>query len=109
VAQGETWIATVPIGYGDGIRRALSNNCDVLIGGHRYPLVGTVSMDNITVDLGPEPVARGGDAATIIGRDGPERQTTEDLARRIGTINYEVLTGITRRVPRVYHRDGEPA
>ena len=107
ISQGETWIATVPIGYGDGIRRALTNNCDVLIGGRRYPLVGTVSMDNITVDLGPEPAVREGEPATIIGRDGPERQTAEDLARRIGTINYEVLTGISRRVPRVYQRDGE--
>jgi alanine racemase len=105
----ETWIATVPIGYGDGIRRALTNNCDVLISGRRYPLVGTVSMDNVTVDLGPETAIREGEPATLIGRDGPERQTAEDLARRIGTINYEVLTGITRRVPRVYHRDGEPS
>jgi alanine racemase len=109
ISPGETWIATVPIGYGDGIRRALTNNCDVLISGRRYPLVGTVSMDNITVDLGPDPVAREGEPATLIGRDGAERQTAEDLARRIGTINYEVLTGISRRVPRVYHRDGEPA
>jgi len=109
VSREETWIATLPIGYGDGIRRALTNNCDVLIGGHRYSLVGTVSMDNITVDLGPEPVAREGEPATIIGRDGAQRQTAEELARRIGTINYEVLTGISRRVPRVYHRDGEPS
>jgi alanine racemase len=109
ISPGETWIATVPIGYGDGIRRALTNNCDVLIGGRRYPLVGTVSMDNITVDVGPEPVVGEGEAASIIGRDGAERQTAEDLARRIDTINYEVLTGISRRVPRVYHRDGEPA
>ena len=109
VSREETWIATLPIGYGDGIRRALTNNCDVLIGGRRYPLVGTVSMDNITVDLGPEPIVRGGEPATIIGRDGAQRQTAEELARRIGTINYEVLTGISRRVPRVYHRDGEPA
>jgi alanine racemase len=107
ISPGETWIATVPIGYGDGIRRALTNNCDVLIGGRRYPLVGTVSMDNITVDLGPEAAAGEGEAATIIGRDGAERQTAEDLARRIDTISYEVLTGLTRRVPRVYHRDGE--
>ena len=109
ISRQETWLATVPIGYADGIRRALTNNCDVLIAGRRYPLVGTVSMDNITVDLGPEHVAREGEQATIIGRDGPERQTAEDLARRIGTINYEVLTGISRRVPRVYHRDGEPS
>ncbi len=109
ISPRETWIATVPIGYGDGIRRALTNNCDVLISGRRYPLVGTVSMDNVTVDLGPETAIREGEPATLIGRDGPERQTAEDLARRIGTINYEVLTGITRRVPRVYHRDGEPS
>ena len=109
IAGGDTWLATVPIGYADGIRRALTNNCDVLIGGARYPLVGTVSMDNITVDLGPQPAVAVGDRVTIIGRDGDERQTAEDLARRIGTINYEVLTGISRRVPRAYHHDGVPA
>jgi len=109
VAGSETWIATVPIGYADGIRRALTNNCDVLIGGRRYPLVGTVSMDNITVELGPSAGGvRRGDRVTIIGTDGDERQTAEDLARRIGTINYEILCGITPRVPRVYHRDGAP-
>ena len=55
VARAPTWIGTVPIGYGDGVRRALTNDCDVLVDGRRVPLVGTVSMDNITVDLGPEP------------------------------------------------------
>ena len=109
IAERQTWIATVPIGYGDGVRRALTNNCDVLIGGRRHPLVGTVSMDNITVDAGPETGVTAGDEATLIGRDGAERQTAEDLAARIGTINYEILTGISRRVPRVYHRDGRPA
>jgi alanine racemase len=107
-AAGETWIATLPIGYADGIRRAFTNNCEVLIGGRRYPLVGTVSMDNITLDVGSEAAVHVGDSATIIGREGSERQTAEDLARRIGTINYEVVCGISRRVPRAYHRDGEP-
>jgi alanine racemase len=107
-AASDTWIATLPIGYADGIRRALTNNCDVLIGGGRYPLVGTVSMDNITVDVGPEPAVSVGDEAVIIGRDGSERQTAEDLARRVGTINYEILTGISQRVVRAYHRDGQP-
>jgi alanine racemase len=106
VAERETRIATLPIGYGDGIRRSLSNNCDVLIGGRRYPLVGTVSMDNITVDLGPDSEVKIGDQATIIGRNGDERQTAEDLARRIGTIDYEIVCGISPRVPRRYHRDG---
>jgi len=108
IAERDTWIATVPIGYADGIRRALSGNCDVLIGGQRYPLVGTVSMDNITVDVGVPDAVRCGDPVTIIGADGNERQTAEDLARRVGTINYEILCGLTFRVPRAYHRDGTP-
>ena len=108
VAERETWLATVPIGYGDGIARALTNNCEVLIGGRRYPLVGTVSMDNVTVDVGSEPAVAVGDRAVIIGENGGERQTAEDLAHRIGTINYEILCGISGRVPRAYHRDGEP-
>ncbi len=108
IAEAPTWLGTAPIGYADGVNRLLTNNCDVLIGGRRYPLVGAVSMDNITVDLGPEPDVQVGDALTLIGADGAEHQTAEDLARRIGTINYEVLCGISPRVPRRYHRDGAP-
>jgi alanine racemase len=108
-AERETLIATLPIGYADGIRRALSNNCEVLVRSRRYPLVGTVSMDNITLDLGPDSDVAVGDRATIIGSDGSERQTAEELAQRVGTINYEVLVGISGRVPRVYHRDGQPS
>jgi alanine racemase len=109
IADAETWIATLPIGYADGIRRAYADACDVLVGGRRYPLVGTVSMDNITLDLGSDTAVSVGDLATIIGVDGPERQTAEQLARRIETINYEVVCGISARVPRDYHRDGTPA
>jgi alanine racemase len=109
VAGSDTWVATVPIGYADGIRRALTNNCEVLIGGRRYPLVGTVSMDNITVEVGSADAVRCGDRVTIIGADGAERVTAEELARRIGTISYEIVCGVSARVPRVYHRDGEPA
>jgi alanine racemase len=108
IANHDTNIATLPIGYADGVSRALANNCEVLIGGRRYPLRGMVSMDNITVDVGPEPVVGVGDRATLIGVDGTERQTAEELARRIGTISHEVLCWISRRVPRVYHRDGSP-
>jgi alanine racemase len=108
VAESDTWIGTLPIGYGDGVRRALTNNCDVLVRGGRYPLVGTVSMDNITIDLGQDPVAQPGDEAILIGVDGGERQTAEQLARRIGTINYEIVCGISARVPRAYHHDGGP-
>jgi alanine racemase len=109
VAERETTIGTLPIGYADGVRRALGNNGSVLIAGRRYPIAGTVSMDNITVDLGPSPAVEIGETGTIIGRDGDERQTAEELARAIGTINYEITCGITKRVPREYHRDGEPA
>jgi alanine racemase len=107
VAEHETLIGTLPIGYADGVRRALTNNAEVLVKGRRYPLVGTVSMDNVTVDLGPETDVRIGDRAILIGRDGEEVVTAEDQARRIGTISYEVLCGISSRVPRHYHRDGE--
>jgi alanine racemase len=109
VAAAETWLATVPIGYADGIRRALTNNCEVLIGGRRYPLVGMVSMDNITVEVGEPDAVRCGDRVTIIGADGSERVTAEEIARRIDTIAYEVTCGVSSRVPRVYHRDGTPA
>ncbi|MCW2953388.1 MAG: alanine racemase [Conexibacter sp.] len=109
VAPGATWIATLPIGYGDGLRRALSDNADVLIGGRRYPLVGRVSMDNVTVDVGPDPVVRPGDEAVLIGAQGDERVTAEELARRIDTINYEITTALLPRVTRAHHRDGGPA
>jgi alanine racemase len=107
-ARQDTWIATVPVGYADGIRRALSNNCDVLVGGRRYPVVGTVSMDNITLDLGPQTTVGVGEQVTIIGAQAGQRQTAEEVARRMQTISYEVVCGISGRVPRVYHRDGEP-
>ncbi len=108
VAERETWIATLPIGYADGVRRALSNNCDVLIDGRRHPLVGTVSMDNVTVDVGADPAVAVGARAVLIGRSGAERQTVEDIAHRVGTINHEILCGISSRVPRAYHQDGAP-
>jgi alanine racemase len=108
IAKRDTWVATLPIGYGDGVRRAFTNNCDVLVGGARYPLVGTVSMDNVTIDVGPDRAVEVGDAAVLIGEDGGERQTAEELARRIDTINYEVVCGISSRVPREHHRDGTP-
>ncbi len=102
VAGCDTWLATLPIGYADGVRRALTNNADVLIGGRRYPLVGTVSMDNVTVDLGPaeaEPPVRGQEAV-LIGAQGDERILAEEVAARLQTINYEITCGITGRVPR---------
>jgi alanine racemase len=110
VAESDTYIGVLPIGYGDGWRRGLSNNADVLIGGRRYPLVGTVSMDSVTVDLGAdaEPQALRGERAVLIGIQGSERITAEEVARRLETINYEITCGLTPRVTRLYTRDGAP-
>jgi alanine racemase len=108
VAEHDTRLAVLPIGYGDGWRRGCSNNADVLIAGRRYPVVGTVSMDNLTVDLGPDaPKELLGEEAILIGAQGAERITAEEVANRLGTINYEVTCALTPRVPRSYHRDGE--
>jgi len=74
----------------------------------RHPLVGTVSMDNLTVDLGPDAAIGPGVEAVLIGADRDERITAEELARRLDTINYEITCGITARVPRANHRDGVP-
>ncbi len=101
-ASEPTWVGVLPIGYGDGWRRALSNDADVLVRGRRHPLVGTVSMDNVTIDLGPETDVEVGDVAVLIGEQGGERILAEDVARRIGTINYEVTTGLLPRTERVY-------
>jgi alanine racemase len=99
-ASEPTWVATVPIGYGDGWRRSLTNNCDVLIRGRRHPLVGTVSMDNVTVALGPDTDVAVGDEVVLIGAQGQERILAEEVARRLDTINYEVTCALTPRVRR---------
>jgi alanine racemase len=101
-APEDTWVGVLPIGYGDGVRRGLSNNAEVLVDGRRYPLVGTVSMDNITIDLGPETDVEPGAAAVLIGRQGSARILAEEVAARLETINYEVTCGISQRVPREY-------
>lgn len=103
-APSETWVGVLPIGYGDGVRRALSDNAEVLVEGRRYPLVGTVSMDNVTIDLGPETDVQPGAEAVLIGSQGGERILAEDVARRIETINYEIACGISSRVPRLHVR-----
>jgi alanine racemase len=102
IAERDTWIGTVPIGYGDGVRRGLTGTgTHVLIGERRVPIVGTVSMDNITIDLGDQPVERGTEVV-LLGSRGSERVLAEDWARALGTINYEVTCGLSPRVPRSY-------
>ena len=99
-AEGDTLVGVVPIGYGDGVRRALSNRGEVLIRGRRHPIAGTISMDNLTVELGPETEVRPGDEVILIGAQGDERILAEEMAAQLGTINYEVTCGISARVPR---------
>jgi alanine racemase len=99
-APQDTWVGVLPIGYGDGVRRGLSNNAEVLVGGRRRPLVGTVSMDNVTIDLGPETDVEPGAPAVLIGSQGSDRILAEEVAAWLGTINYEVTCGISSRVPR---------
>ncbi|HEY5708912.1 MAG TPA: alanine racemase [Solirubrobacterales bacterium] len=99
-ASEDTWLGVLPLGYGDGVRRGLSNNGEVLIGGRRHPLVGTISMDNVTVELGPETDVEPGEEAVLIGSQGGASIRAEEVAARLGTINYEVTCGISARVPR---------
>jgi alanine racemase len=103
-AEGPTLVATVPIGYGDGWRRGLTNNAEVLIRGRRHASVGTVSMDNVTVALGPDTDVEIGDEVVLIGEQDGETIPAEEVARRLGTINYEVTTGLLPRVRREHVR-----
>ena len=97
-----TWVGTIPVGYADGFARDLSNCGEVLVGGRRVPVIGTVSMDLITVDLGPEATERGGEEVVIIGSQGRERITADEIARLRGSISYEVTCAVSPRVARVH-------
>ena len=99
-AAVDTCVGVLPLGYGDGVRRGLSNNAEVLVRGRRRPIVGTVSMDNVTIDLGAETDVEPGDEAVLIGSQGDDSILAEEVARRLDTINYEVTCGISARVPR---------
>lgn len=98
----ESRIATLPIGYADGLRRAHSNNGGVLVRGRFAPIVGRVSMDLTIIDVTDVPGAELGDEVILIGEQGGLKIAAEDLAERIGTISYEIVTGISARVPRFY-------
>ncbi|WP_417911718.1 alanine racemase [Candidatus Electronema sp. TJ] len=114
VGYGRTWTApencravTLPIGYADGYSRGLSNKGQALLHGKRHPVVGTVCMDQLVVNIGGGE-AYNGDEAVLIGRQGDEVITADDLAAQLGTISYEVLTGISQRVPRIYINERLP-
>lgn len=109
VGYGRTWVSdedtravTLLIGYGDGYLRGFSNKSEVLIHGRRYPVVGNISMDHTVVSLGKDGEGYRGDEAVLIGTQGGDTITATELAGKLGTINYEILTGIGSRVPRIY-------
>jgi alanine racemase len=108
-APRATTIATLPIGYADGLMRALSGRLDVLIGGRRYPAVGRISMDETMIDLGPDSAVEPGDPVVIIGRSATESITAWDLAEAAGTIPYEICTNLSSRVPRRSAGADEPS
>jgi len=108
VSYGATWapvhdtrVVTVPIGYGDGYPRALSSRGEVLIRGHRYPIVGRICMDQFMVDIGQDS-AWNEDEVVLIGSQGGNAITAEALAQAAGIIPYEVLVGLNERIPREY-------
>ena len=108
VSYGATWapaadtrVVTVPIGYGDGWPRALSSRGQVLVRGHRYPVVGRICMDQFMVDIGCDS-AWNEDEVVLVGTSGAEKITVEDVALAAGTIGYEILTGLNGRIPRAY-------
>jgi alanine racemase len=106
-ALKDTTIGTVPAGYADGVTRALSNRGKVVVCGRRVPIVGTVCMDQFLVDLGAQD-AREGDDVVLIGTQNGAAVTADDWATWLGTINYEIVCGISKRVPRVYIHGGVP-
>lgn len=107
VTQKPMRIATIPIGYADGYPRGLSNKGYVLIKGKKAPILGRVCMDQFMVSVDDIPEAGEGDEATLIGQDGEERITIEELGALSGRFNYEFACGISKRVPRVYIKQGK--
>lgn len=97
-----TTIATLPLGYGDGYSRLFSSQSEVLIGGKRKPIVGVICMDQLMVNAGAEAETEVGDEAVLIGKQGEEEITVDELASVLDTINYEIVCMINKRVPRVY-------
>jgi alanine racemase len=109
ISYGRTWtsqkesrILTLPIGYGDGYFRALSNKASVLINGKRYPIVGRVCMDQMMVDVGNDTVFNGDDVV-LLGSQGKEEITVQELADLAGTISYEIFTMLNNRLPRQFY------
>jgi len=108
IAARKMRVATLTAGYGDGYSRAASNRAEILVGGARCPIIGRVTMDQTIVDVSHLPKVNAGDEAVLLGHQGQEVITATELAQWCGTVPWEVLTGITYRVPRLY-RGGHAA
>lgn len=108
VTERPTRIATVPVGYADGYPRSLSNRAFVLIHGRRVPIIGRVCMDQFMVDVTDMPQVSVGDVVTLIGQDGEETLSVEEISEMAGSFNYEFVCDVSRRVPRVYIKNGKP-
>ena len=106
-AQKDTRVATIPVGYGDGYPRSLSGKGYVLIHGKKAPILGRVCMDQFMVDISEIPEAMDGDKVTLLGMDGTERITAEELGELSGRFNYEFVCDLGKRIPRVYIQHGE--
>ena len=102
IAERDTNIVTISIGYGDGYRKALSNKGEVLIRGNKYPIVGDVCMNWIMVDIKDDDVIKEGDEVILFGKQGGEYLGLFEICDKLDTITYEILTQISHRVPRVY-------
>jgi alanine racemase len=106
ITDRPTRVALIPVGYGDGYHRILSNRGAVLVGGHRAPIVGRVCMDQFVVDVSGIPEVRLHDEVVLIGRQGEEEITAEEVADWAETINYEATTSLLPRVARIYLKEG---
>lgn len=100
--QKDSHIATIPIGYADGLSRRLSNNMEVLVKGKRVPQVGTICMDMSLIDVSEVPDVQIGDEVVIFGKQGEEVIQVEELAQKANTLPYEILCNVGKRVPRIY-------
>ena len=107
VTERPTMVATIPVGYADGYRRCLSSRFYVLIHGKRAPILGRICMDQLMVDVTDIPNVQPEDPVVLVGRDGDERITMEQISAEAYSFNYEFVCGISRRVPRFYYRQGQ--
>ncbi len=107
ITKRKTKVATIPVGYGDGYPRNLSNKGDVLIRGQRAPIIGRVCMDQFMIDVTDIKDVSSGDEVTLVGNDGYENITVEELSKLAGTFNYEFVCNLGKRIPRVFYRNNK--